>query len=97
MAGFGKKKEKTERIKLNKGAFKKSLQIFEFFKDQRAVFAIGFIFLILSSITSLVFPKFMGDLINASNQPDYLSQIKRVATILLAIFAAQAVFSYFRI
>lgn len=57
---------------------------------------IGMIFLLLSSLTTLVFPALMGDLLDSSTKGT-LETINRTGWILIAVFLANAVFSYFRI
>lgn len=100
---FGRKKEKTERIKLSKESVKKAMRIFSYLKPYRVKFTIGMIFLLFSSLTSMIFPGLMGKLVDAtgSSTPSgsffNFDNINQVAIVLLCVFAAQAVFSFFRI
>lgn len=100
MAGFKRRKEdKTDdqpKKKITKSALKKSLRLFKYVKPYKGTFAIGFIFLLLSSVTSMVFPYLTGQLVDSANA-DMLQDINKIALALLAVFAANAVFSYFRI
>ncbi|PCJ82452.1 MAG: multidrug ABC transporter ATP-binding protein [Flavobacteriales bacterium] len=79
--------------KINKHSLKKSLRLLVFIKPYRGAFAIGLLFLLLSSLASLAFPKLTGDLVDA----DKLENIHRIGLILMGIFLANAFFSYFRI
>jgi ABC-type multidrug transport system fused ATPase/permease subunit len=80
------------------------LRLFKFLQPQRGIFAIGFLFLLLSSATALLFPALMGDLLDAQKANETTQQslfnsndIHSLALLLLLVFFAQAIFSYFRI
>jgi ABC-type multidrug transport system fused ATPase/permease subunit len=80
------------------------LRIFHLLKPEKGIFAIGFVFLLLSSATALLFPSIMGDLLDAQNatptvQEDWWNSnsIDSLSLLLLMVFLAQSVFSYFRI
>ncbi len=79
--------------KLKRESLKKFLQLLRFFAPYKWIFFIGLIFLFLSSAATLAFPYLLGDLIDANNQ----DRIGELALILLGIFLANAVFSFFRI
>lgn len=72
------------------------LRLFSFIKPQRHAFAAGLFFLLISSLTTLVFPALLGDLLDLAIQGT-VNQINRLGLILLAVFLANATFSYFRI
>ena len=71
-------------------------RIIAYFRPHRAKYFLGLFFLFLTSITALIFPKLIGDMIDTAEQA-MLSDIDRVAIGLLILFVAQAVFSFFRI
>jgi len=100
MAPFGKKKRNKdeEKIKLTKDNWKNGVRIFNFLKPYKGTFLIGILFLFLSSLASLAFPKFMGQLLQQAtdNNGDF-SQVNNIALGLLILFACQSVFSYFRV
>ncbi len=99
MAGFKRKKgdqTDTPKKKITKQDLKKSMRLFKYVKPYRGTFAIGFIFLLLSSVTSMVFPYLTGQLVDSANS-EMLKEINTIALALLGVFAANAVFSYFRI
>ena len=108
MAKFGRS-EKEEKIKLEKGAFKKAMRVFRFIKPYQGVFIIGLFFLLLSSITTLGFPYLIGELFGTKdvsqidlssidkNSIEKLDNINIVMLLLFGVFLANAVFSFFRI
>jgi ABC-type multidrug transport system fused ATPase/permease subunit len=54
-------------------------------------------FLLGSTLTSLIFPKLLGDLVNAANKEAVTQSLNEVALLLGVVLLAQAIFSYFRI
>lgn len=101
MSLFNRKKEKETGKKkggkkINKSSLKKAFRIFSFMRPYRLVFSIGLIFLFLSSITTMAFPMLMGQLVDAAKE-EFTGNADRIALILLGIFLANAIFSYFRI
>ncbi len=106
-------KKKSEKVKLSKDAIKKAKKIFSYLKPYRGQFIIGWIFLVLSSSAGLFFPYLLGQLLGGTetdavalgvNRPDTnlieninLDNINAVALLLLILFFAQSLFSYFRI
>lgn len=65
----------------------------EFIKPYKFQFGIGLVFLLLTGISSLAFPKLTGTLVDAEN----LENINKIGLLLVAVFLAQSIFSYFRI
>ena len=92
---FRGKNKKSEKIKLKKGSFKKSLQIFKYLKPYKTAYILGMVFLLLSSFASLIFPMFIGEMVDASQNS--MEDINQMALLLFGLFTLQAVFSYFRI
>ncbi|MBI1315634.1 ATP-binding cassette domain-containing protein [bacterium] len=78
-------------------SLKRSLRLYKYIKPYRGAFVLGMVFLFLSSAANLAFPKFLGELVSASTQPDFLKQLGRIALLLAGLLVVQAVFSYFRI
>jgi ABC-type multidrug transport system fused ATPase/permease subunit len=101
------KKEKKEKVKLTKEGIQRAKGIFKYLRPYRASFSIGWVFLILSTTTGLLFPLLLGQLLGSAGQPVEstadavklidLNNINSVALMLFLLFAAQAVFSYFRV
>ena len=86
------------KIKTRKAGsgLKELLKLYRFLKPYRWKFALGMFFLLISSGASLMFPKFLGNMVDLGNQRKMLSEISHTALILLAILVIQAVFSYSR-
>ena len=70
-------------------------KILNYIKPYKFTFILGLFFLFLSSISSLIFPWLVGQLIDQSSQD--ISNVNKIAILLFILFAAQAIFSYFRI
>ncbi len=84
-----------EKKKVGSG-LKELLKLYRFLKPYRWTFALGMSFLLISSGASLMFPKYLGNMVDIANKGKVLSEISRTGLILLAIVVVQAVFSYFR-
>jgi ABC-type multidrug transport system fused ATPase/permease subunit len=84
-----------EKKKAGSG-FKELLKLYRFLKPYRWKFALGMFFLLISSGASLMFPKYLGNMVDIANKGKIISEISRTGLILLAIVVVQAVFSYFR-
>lgn len=90
-----KKESDLPKVKLNKTNLKKSLRLFSYIGPHKWKLIIGMIFLGFTGVTALLFPKLMGDLIETA---DFSSEdINRMGLILLGLFTAQAIFSFFRV
>ena len=100
---FSPRNKKKDTIKLKKGAWKKALRIFEYFKPYKVKFGVGMFILIFGSTLSMLFPALVGKLIDAVNGDpiDFLGYtfygINSLAAALLLLFTVQAIFAFFRI
>lgn len=92
----GKMGDET-KVKLSKQSIKKALRIYSYILPYRGYFFIGFIFLILSSLTSLAFPMLIGDLFGEDSSSFLTNDSKQILLILFAVLLSQAIFSFFRI
>lgn len=90
------KGEDLPKAKITKESLKKVSRIYLYLKPHRAKFILGLVFLFLTSLTALAFPMLMGKLIDQA-KTSTIENINEVGLILLLVFSAQAVFSYFRI
>lgn len=88
---------KKKKRKLSKDALKKSLRLYKYVKPYRGEFALGLIFLVLSSLANLAFPKYLGDLVDAVNADEIFNRIDDISLILIGILVAQAIVSFFRV
>lgn len=87
----------SEKIKSKAGTGLRELaKLYRFLKPYRWTFTLGMFFLLISSGASLMFPKFLGNMVDLGNKGKMLSEISRTGLILIAILIVQAVFSYFR-
>jgi ABC-type multidrug transport system fused ATPase/permease subunit len=104
MAMFGKR-EKKEKVELSKDSYKKAKRIFAYMRPYRGVYALGWLFLVGSSLISMMFPALMGQLLGAEKGEAPLidipnvdmTNINTIIMVMLIVFALQAVFSFFRI
>lgn len=84
-----------EKKKTGSG-LKELLKLYRFLKPYRWKFALGMSFLLISSGASLMFPKYLGNMVDIANKGKMLSEISRTGLILLVIVVVQAIFSYSR-
>lgn len=89
--------KKTEASAPKKGGLRKALKLYKYIKPYRGEFALGLVFLILSSAASLALPKYLGDLVDTSQTNEAFENIQQTSLILLGILVAQAVVSFFRV
>nr|WP_299421952.1 ABC transporter ATP-binding protein [uncultured Emticicia sp.] len=68
-SSFGAGVSEADKKKVTKEGFKKALKIFRFTLPYKGTFAIGFIFLVLSQITSMSVPLLMGQMVGAIVSP----------------------------
>ena len=83
------------KAKINKESLQKASRLFDYMGNQKWKFILGFIFLILTGSTSLIFPYLTGDLVDAATMSQ--ARINQVGMCLLILFVVQGVFSYFRV
>lgn len=82
--------------KKSKTSLKKASRLFVYLKPYKLEFSLGILFLLLSTAASLIFPALMGQLVDSASEK-MIRNINEIALWLLALFALQAIFSYFRI
>ncbi len=76
-------------------SFNKIQKLYKYISPYKINFYLGLFFLVLTSITALIFPKLVGDLIDGAIISE--KKINTIAVYLLILFSAQSIFSYFRI
>jgi ABC-type multidrug transport system fused ATPase/permease subunit len=101
------KRDKEPKIKLTKEGIQKAKGIFGYIKKYRLLFLIGWLFLLLSSISMIFFPYLMGQLVgsiggtkvmeNPSIARFDIENINSIVILLFVLFGVQAVFSFFRV
>lgn len=68
-SNFGAVVSEADKKKVSKEGFNKALKVFRFTLPYKGTFAIGFVFLILSQITSMSIPLLMGQMVGAIVSP----------------------------
>jgi ABC-type multidrug transport system fused ATPase/permease subunit len=99
--------KKDESRKLSKEQIARARGIFTYMRPYRGAFAIGWVFLVLSTSVGLIFPFMMGQLLGGGAKSPKsmedsirlinLDNINDVALALLVLFIFQAIFSFFRV
>lgn len=87
--------DELPKAKFTKESIRKASRIFKFMGPHKWKFALGMLFLAATAATALIFPILLGDLVNSASISE--SEINRVGLVLLVVFAAQAVASFFRV
>lgn len=67
---FGEEASEKDKKKISKEGFSKALKVFRFTLPYKWTFMIGFIFLVLSQLTSMSIPLLMGQMVGAIVSPD---------------------------
>lgn len=75
---------------------KVALDVFRYILPYKGTFIVGMVFLVLSTGTSLVFPKLIGNIIEVIEGKSAFT-INQITLILFGVLIFQAVFSFFRI
>jgi ABC-type multidrug transport system fused ATPase/permease subunit len=94
MARF--KENDLPKSKITASSLNKAKIIFKYAGKNRWKFYLGLIFLLLTSVTALAFPKFMGMLVDCVNKKDGVLANK-IALGLMLVLVLQSVFSFFRL
>ncbi len=68
-SNFGAGVSEEDKKKVSREGFSKALKVFRFTLPYKGTFAVGFIFLILSQITSMSVPLLMGQMVGAIVSP----------------------------
>lgn len=87
----------VEKKKITREGLRNAFKLFKYIKPFQGQYYIGMFFLLGSTLTSLIFPKLLGDLVNAANKEAVSRSLNEVAILLGIVLLAQAIFSYFRI
>lgn len=93
---FGEAANEEDKKRFSKEGFKKALNIFRFVKPYRFQYIIGFVFLILSTGTTMSFGLLIGQ-ITSVIQGKSAFTLNQVTLFFVGVLIAQAVFSFFRI
>ncbi len=78
-------------------ALKKTFRLFRYVKPYWPQFSLGLIFLLVSSLAGLAFPKLLGILVDPKSNEHLFNGMNKAGVLLVAVLVAQAIFSFFRI
>jgi ABC-type multidrug transport system fused ATPase/permease subunit len=93
---FFDEEDPKEKRKISKEGLSKAKQLFSFVLPYRWTFAIGLIFLVLSSATTLSFPMLIGEMTRViEGNSDYT--LNEVTLFFAGILVLQGTFSFFRV
>jgi ABC-type multidrug transport system fused ATPase/permease subunit len=90
------KENDLPKAKITANSLNKAKIIFKYAGKNRWKFYVGLIFLLLTSVTALAFPKFMGMLVDCVNKKDG-GLANQIALGLGLVLLLQSVFSFFRL
>jgi ABC-type multidrug transport system fused ATPase/permease subunit len=90
------KENDLPKAKINASSLSKAILIFKYADHHKWKYYLGLLFLLLTSITALAFPKFMGMLVDCVKNKD-ADGANTIALGLFGILLLQSVFSFFRI
>ncbi len=93
---FGEEANPEDKKKLNRDGVKKALSIFRFVKPYQTQYIVGFLFLILSTGTTMSFGLLIGQ-ITSVIQGKSAFTLNQVTLFFVGVLVAQAIFSFFRI
>ncbi|NML39334.1 ATP-binding cassette domain-containing protein [Chitinophaga sp. G-6-1-13] len=77
-------------------SLKKTFRLFRYVKPYWGEFALGMVFLLISSLAGLAFPRLLGDLVDPKSMGDLLHGLNKAGLMLVTVLVAQAIFSFFR-
>lgn len=86
----------AKKKRFSKESVKKAMRVFRFIKPFKVPFIIGLLVLFISSITTMVFPKVLGDLIDSVNADD-ANTVNTFTILLVGIFLVTAILSFLRV
>jgi len=97
--------KESKKVKLTKSSYQKAKRLLGFMKPYKGLYLVGWLFLLLSSASAMLFPALMGQLLGANDQEAAMisfagldfTDITVILIAMLIVFAIQALFSFFRI
>jgi ATP-binding cassette, subfamily B, bacterial len=85
-----------DKRKISKDGLKKAIALFKFTLPYKNPYIIGMVFLVLSTLTTMVFPLLIGEMTKVMEGKSQYT-INQVAIFFAAILVAQGIFSFFRV
>jgi len=89
-----------DKKRISKESLKIAVKILRFLKPYKTPFVIGSVFLLLSSLTTMTFPYFMGKLIDSAKHANtalWMNNTNTMALVLIGILLIQSIMSFFRV
>ncbi|RFS19096.1 ATP-binding cassette domain-containing protein [Chitinophaga silvatica] len=86
-----------EKRPIKLSSLKKTFRLFHYVKPYWPQFALGLLFLLVSSLAGLALPKLLGELVDGKNNAQVFNGLNRAGVLLVGVLLAQATFSFFRI
>ena len=86
----------TENNKKPGAGIKELLKLYKFLKPYKWTFSLGMVFLLISSSSSLMFPKLLGNMVDLGAEGKLVNEISKTGILLVGILIVQALFSYSR-
>jgi len=86
----------VEKKKITKAGLINAYKLYHYIKPFQKEYFVGVIFLFLSSLGNLAFPKLLGEMVNSATSP-VPGKMNYVALLLGVVLILNAIFSYFRV
>lgn len=93
---FGEEASPEDKKPLSRESIRRAISIFRFVKPYRWLYALGFLFLILSTTTTLSFGLLIGQITSVIQGKSEFT-LNQVTLFFVGVLIAQAIFSFFRI
>jgi ABC-type multidrug transport system fused ATPase/permease subunit len=83
--------------KITLEGLRNAFRLYSYMKPFRLEFIAGILFLVGSSLASLVFPRLLGELVNAGSEGRLAESLNLIAILIIITLLVQSFFSYFRV
>ncbi len=83
--------------KITLEGLRNAFRLYSYMKPFRLQFIAGILFLVGSSLASLVFPRLLGELVNAGSEGRLAESLNLIAILIIITLLVQSFFSYFRV
>jgi len=88
--------DKKQRKRITVSALRKTFRLYKFMKPYRAEFFTGLVFLLLTSLATLAFPRLLGILVDLGTTGKSQQEINQIVLVLAGVLVLQAIFSFIR-
>ncbi|MEZ0483034.1 ABC transporter ATP-binding protein [Fibrella aquatica] len=93
---FGEEAPEEDKKKVNGEALRRAARLFSFVRPYRTQYLIGFVFLLLSTATTLSFSLIIREVTNVLDSKSAFT-LNQIILFFVAVLVGQAIFSFFRI